>query len=285
VRGTPEAAAEKVQAHAATYYEEKWVHQPRRSLAGTTPLDAAGHALLRKKLRGVVQFIQDCAAGGLLSGYDFDRLRRKLGLLPATAAPADAPAAGAAGPDVAAMGAAELAGLKSEALSDEQLEQAFQAAHKLDAEELAASFGRALTARPPRPGGADRYPVYSFLLQQALKDGKADEALDLVNEGEKVDCESNEGRRRNDYELRRGQIHVKRKEADAAHDVFRRLIERAPDELKYRGAAAEAMLALRQGERALRFAEEGVEAARRRNDRDSEQYLLELAEAARRQKG
>jgi hypothetical protein len=45
------------------------------------------------------------------------------------------------------------------------------------------------------------------------------------------------------------------------------------------------MLSLRQGERALRFAEEGVTAARQANDRDSEQYLLELAAAAKKQMG
>jgi hypothetical protein len=100
-----------------------------------------------------------------------------------------------------------------------------------------------------------------------------------------VDCEQNEGRRRNDYELRRGQVHVKRGEADAAADVFQRLIERVPDELKYRGSAAEAMLTLKQGERALRFAEDGLAAARQRGDRDSEQYLQELAGAAKRQLG
>jgi hypothetical protein len=35
----------------------------------------------------------------------------------------------------------------------------------------------------------------------------------------------------------------------------------------------------------LRFAEEGVAAARQQNDRDSEQYLLELAAAAKKQMG
>ena len=100
-----------------------------------------------------------------------------------------------------------------------------------------------------------------------------------------MDCEQNEGRRRNDYELRRGQVHVKRGEADAAADVFQRLIERVPDELKYRGSAAEAMLTLKQAARALRFAEDGLAAARQHGDRDSEQYLLELAEAAKRQMG
>jgi tetratricopeptide (TPR) repeat protein len=279
----PNATA-KVMEHAQRYYEETWIHQPRRSLSGNTPIDAAGHAVLRKKLRGVVRFIQESAARSLLAGYDFDRLRHKLGLIEG-AAPAAATPTATGTADVRGMNATDLAGLKVESLTDEQLEQAFVAAQKLDAEDLAASFAHGLTSRPPRPDATDRFPLFAFLTQHALKNGQADAALDYVNEGERVDCEQNEGRRRNDYELRRGQVHVKRREADAAADVFQRLIERVPDELKYRGSAAEAMLTLKQAERAQRFAEDGLAVARQRGDRDSEQYLQELAEAAKRQKG
>ena len=275
----PNAPA-KVVEHAERYYEDTWIHQPRRSLNGNTPLDAAAHAGPRKKLRGVVQFIQDCSVGSLLSGYDFDRLRRKLGLVGGEA-PVVGPATGATA-DVSAMSAAELGGLNIETLTDDQLEQAFQAAQKLDAGDLAASFARGLTGRPSRADRTDKFPWYAYLTQHATKSGQLDAALDAVNEGERVDCEQNEGRRRNDYELRRGQVHVKRGEADAAHDVFQRLIERAPDELKYRGSAAEAMLTLKQGARALKFAEDGLAVARQRNDRDSEGYLQELAGAAKR---
>ena len=101
----PNAPA-KVADHAQRYYEETWLHQPRRSLTNVAPIDAAGHAGLRKKLRGVVQFIQDCAAGSLLAGYDFDRLRRKIGLIET---PAPSPGAYAyrsptlAAPEVSAM--------------------------------------------------------------------------------------------------------------------------------------------------------------------------------------
>jgi tetratricopeptide (TPR) repeat protein len=280
-RPSDAALTEKIHAHAQNYYEEIWVNKPRHSLSGNTPIDASGHPTLRKKLRGVIQFSEECAKGNQAFEYDFNRLRRKLGLFDGTAAPA---AAQASGPlDVAAMGTAELAALKVEALTNEQLEQAYQAAQKLDAEEIAAHFARGLVARPPQPDRPDQYPFYSYLTQHALKTGDTDAALDLVNEGEKADCERNEGKRRNEYELRRGHVHVKRGEADAAEDVFRRLIERAPAELKYRGAAAEAMLSLKQGARALRFAEEGLVAARQRNDRDTEQYLLELAAAAKKQ--
>ena len=62
----PNAAA-KVVEHAQRYYEETWPQQPRRSLAGATPVDAAEHKTLRKKLRGVVQFIQECATAACSS--------------------------------------------------------------------------------------------------------------------------------------------------------------------------------------------------------------------------
>jgi tetratricopeptide (TPR) repeat protein len=260
------------------YFEDTWVHQPLRSLGGVPPVDAAGHPQLAKKLAGVVQFVEECAAVTKQQPYDFDRLRRKLGLLAPEAVPA-----GKTGPDIAGMGTSELAGLTVDSLNDEQLEQAYQSALKLDAREVAGRFAKALVTRPVQPARLDRYPWYSYLVQQALVEGNTDHALNYINEGLKTDCEHNEGRRRNDYELRRGQIHAKRGEADQAQDVFDRLIERVPSELKFRGSAAEAMLSARQGSRALKFAEGGLAKAREQNNRDSEQYFLELLEAAKRQ--
>lgn len=286
-----EDVSQRVLEHVQKHYEETWIHKPRRSLSGNTPLDAVGHPTLRKHLRGVIQFIQDCAKGGMIANYDFDRLRRKLGLLDEPAASAAdfgvKPAANVAGSpvDIASMGTAELAALNASNLSDEQLEQAYQAAVKLDAEELAANFARNLIGRPMQPERTDRFPWYSYLTQYALRSDDKDAALDYINEGEKADCEHNEGRRRNEYELRRGQIHAKRGEVEQTAEVFQRLIERVPNNFRYRGSAAEAMLSLRQPARALRFAEEGVTAARQANDRDSEQYLQELASAAKKQMG
>jgi tetratricopeptide (TPR) repeat protein len=282
--------AQRVLDHTRKYYEELWINKPRRSLSGNTPVEAAAHPVLRKHLRGVVRFIQDCAKGGTLSSYDFDGLRRKLGLLGEPAGRAFQPDAAKSPPgkpdlQLDSMNAAELAALNVADLSDEQLERAYQTAVKLDAEEVAANFARNLIARPIRAEQTDRYPWYSYLTQFALKSGDKDAALDYINEGEKSDCEHNEGRRRNDYELRRGQVHVKRGEVEEAAGVFQRLIERVPNNFRYRGSAAESMLSLRQGARALRFAEEGVAAARQANDRDSEQYLQELAAAAKKQLG
>ncbi|HLN29083.1 MAG TPA: tetratricopeptide repeat protein [Gemmataceae bacterium] len=281
---TDQAEAERqVRDHVQRYFEDTWIHRPLRSLSGTAPIDAAGQPTLRKKLLGVVQFLQDCAAGPA-QAYDFDRLRRKLGILGGEA-PASPAAAAETAPAINAMGAAELSALQPDALAPEQLDEAWRTAQKLDAHELAGRFARAIIARPPAPGQADRYPSFNYLIQRALLDKNTDAALDLVNAGEKADCEQNEGRRRNDYELRRAQVLSKRGEADSARDVFERLIERDPGELKYRGSAAESMLSLKQGASALQFAEQGLAKAREKNDRDSEQYFLELVSAARKQVG
>jgi tetratricopeptide (TPR) repeat protein len=267
------------------YFEDSWIHRPLRALNNVPPVDAAGHGTLRKKLLGVIQFLQEC---GTVTNfpYDFDRLRHKLGVGPAAAAPAaGGPAAAQPAADIGAMNAAELAGLAPAALGDEQMEQAYQAALRLDARDLAGRFARELVGRPPRPEHPDRYPWYTHLVQQALAEGDTESALNYLNEGEKADCEHNEGRRRNEYELRRGQVLAKRGDAAEAQDVFDRLIARVPADMRYRSGAAEAMLSARQGARALKFAEEGLARARQQNDRDSEDHFKELVAAARRAAG
>lgn len=276
----PDEAKRRVRAHAEQFFEGVWLQRPLKTLGGVPPIDAAGHAVLKKKLRGVVQFLEQCARVRTLGDYDFNRLRRKLGLGDGATASTDAATA-----DVTALGASELAALSPEALSDEQLEQAWQTAQRLDAHELGRRFAQALTHRPPQADRTDRYPYYSYLIQRAVADGNLDAALDAVNEGEKADCEQNEGRRRNEYELRRAQVHARRGEPDAAHDVFDRLIQRDPTNTRTRAAAAEAMLALKQGARALRFAEEGLVEARKQKDRDAEGHLMELVAAAKKQTG
>jgi tetratricopeptide (TPR) repeat protein len=270
-----EQAAQRAIDHAGRFFEDTWIHRPRKALSNIAPVDAVGSPKLRRKVRGIIEFLRQCAAGGMLAGYDFGRVLRKLGVGDVTAAPAQA--------DIPSMGPAELAALKPEALSDEHLEQAYQTAYRLDAKEIAAHFAGALVARPVQPGKADRYPYFSFLVSRALAEGNSDAALDHINEGLRIDCESNEGKRREDYETRRAAVHVGRGEANEAEEVFDRLIQRLPRNFKVRGAAAESMLRLKQPKKALRFAEEGLKEARLANDRDAEGYLSDLAGAARKQ--
>ena len=182
------------------------------------------------------------------------------------------------------MNVAELAALSVENMDDTQLDQAQKAAQKLDAQELGVHFAQALVSRPVA-SESDRYATFAYLTQRALASGDLSAALGYVDSGEKHDCEHNQGRRRNDFELRRAQVLAKQGEAGSAKGVFERLIHRSPDDFRFRAAAAESMLSLKQGSDALRFAEEGLQLARAKNNRDSEQHFMELAAAARKQIG
>src|SRR5205823_3645695 len=115
--------------------------------------------------------------------------------------------------------------------------------------DVAARFAKAIVERPARTERPDRYPWFNHLINLALTEGKSDEALSYLDAGQKSDSEHNEGRRQNDYDLRRGQMHAKRGELDAAQSVFEALIARVPGEMRYRSSAAEAMLSARQGAR------------------------------------
>jgi tetratricopeptide (TPR) repeat protein len=284
VRAADEADAKKRMVEFfANYMEEEWIHIPRKSLGNVPPIDAAGHPVLRKKLRGIIGFVADCSdkVGEM---YDFDRLRRKVGLLEggnSATASVGAPAT----LDIGAFGAADLAALNAEVLSDPELEQAFQTAKKLDAGELAGKFARLLVGRPPTPEHPDRYAAVNHLVQSALAEGNTDAALAAVAEGEKIDSEHNGGKHANDFALRRGQLYAKRGEIDKAMAAFEQLIAQAPGELRYRGSAVEWLLAAKQPAKALQFAEEGLKKSREQNNRDSEQYFLELAGAAKKQGG
>ena len=129
------------------------------------------------------------------------------------------------------------------------MDQAYQAALKLDARELAGKFAEHLVERPAYAERPDRFPLYQLLINQAMTQGNLDAALDYLNDGERDDCENNEGKRRNEYELRRAQVHAKRGEFDDAERVYDALIARMPTELNVRVNAAETMLSGRQGPR------------------------------------
>jgi tetratricopeptide (TPR) repeat protein len=270
-----EEAIARVRESFAKFFEEEWLHRPLKSLGGVPPVDAGGHGVLRKKLGGVLQYLRECAVL-TKNPYDFDRLARKLGLADAAAPTPGAPL------DIASLGAAELAGLQVDTLSSPQLDQAYQTALKLDARELAGKFASLLVARPAYPERPDRFPLFQFLINQSVSQSNLDTALDYLNDGERDDCTSNEGKRRNEYELRRGQLHAKRGEIDQAKDVFDRLIARVPTELSYRVNAAETMLSAKQHDKALAYAKEGQAAATKANQRDLEGHFKELMAAAQR---
>jgi tetratricopeptide (TPR) repeat protein len=273
-----EEAAARVREVFEKYFEDEWLYRPLKSLNGVKPVDAGGDPVLRKKLRGVLLFLKECAAL-TRTPYDFERLTSKLGM--SSAAPAStSPADGASKPNIAALSAEQLAGVAPDTLSSAELDLAYQTALKLDARELAGKFASLLVGRPPYAERSDRFPLYQLLVNQATAQGNFDSALDYVNEGEADDCSNNEGKRRNEWELRRAQLHAKRGEYDQAKDVFDRLIARVPNEMSYRISATETMLSARQKEHALAYAKEGHAAAVKQKNRDLEGHFQELMSAA-----
>ncbi|MBN9524030.1 tetratricopeptide repeat protein [bacterium] len=304
-------AEEKLRAHAKNYFEELWLHRPLKALAGNNPLDAVGSSLLRKRVFGVVKFVADCFAGVVpqkrvgnqnvpIDVYDFALLRHKLGLEYVSAAPPHvdvppepepAPKAAPAAPAAPAkraigdMNAAELAALNVADATVGELEQAMRAALKLDARDLAVAFARAGVTKPHDPAHADRYPLYAAAVTGATAAGEFDQALDLLAQGEKFDTEHNGGARAVEFGLKKAQLFVKMKDADRAAAAFDALIAAHPEEGKFYTTAAEEMLRMKAGAKALAFAERGLAAARSSGNRDLEGHCQELVAAAKKTAG
>lgn len=310
------AAETKLKDHARHYFEDVWVHRPLRSLSGVPPVDAPGSKTLRKKLFGVVKFLDDCMEAVRprkqvgeelvpVETYDFADLRHKLGLEYVSAPPPDvkvpveAPASGQREPakssplgadtprspqkrEISALNAAELAGLDVAALSVEELDQAMRAALRLDARELAVAFAQAGILKPVDAAKPDRYPLYATAITGAMSEGDPARAVQLAEQGEKYDADHNDGNRAVEFGLKKAQLFVKTKDADRAAAAFEGLIARNPDEGKFYTTAAEEMLRMKNGAKALAFAEKGLETARRTNNRDLEGHCQELVAAARR---
>ncbi|MGL4551536.1 MAG: tetratricopeptide repeat protein, partial [Gemmataceae bacterium] len=85
-------AEQKALDHAGRFFEDTWVNRPRKSLSNMAPSAAVGSTKLRRKTRGIVEFLRQCAAGGMLATYDFGRILKKLGVGDPASAPAAAPA-------------------------------------------------------------------------------------------------------------------------------------------------------------------------------------------------
>jgi tetratricopeptide (TPR) repeat protein len=280
VVAAPSGSAEKAEQLAIevirSRLEGDWINRPLRSLGSVSPLDAAEHPVLRRKLLGVIRFLEDLMSWSKPGAYDFGRLRHKLRLKPL-----EAVAQGPGKPDFDAMNVAELTALDPAQLSDSELESAFQASRRLNAQELAAHFARVLVSRPANPERLDRYALFGHMIHVALDQGDYAGARELIEAGLKYDCEHNEGRRRNDYDLRLAQLHLRSGQIKEAVAAYERLTQRLPQDMDLLGRAAEAMLSARQPSQAAAFAERGLGVARSQGDRDRMAYFEELLAAAR----
>lgn len=297
------AAEDKLRGHAQHFFEEVWAHRPLKSLGGNSPLNAVGSKVMRKHVFGAIKFVEDCFTGIVphkkmgekvvpITVYEFDHLRHKLGLEYVSADPPKvnvpvekaAPAAVPLAPakrEITAMNAAELAALDTAAATADELEQAIRAAVKLDARELAVSFAQAGVTKPADPTKPDRYTFYATLITGATGEGDTAKALKLAADGAAFDAAHNAAKRATEYGLRKAQLFAKLKDVDSAAAEFEGLIARHPDDGKYYTGAAEEMLRLKAGAKALQFAERGLAKARELRNRDLEGHCQELVAAAK----
>jgi tetratricopeptide (TPR) repeat protein len=274
-----EQVNQKMRDRAREFFEETWIRRPLKSLGAVSPHDAVSDPLKRKRLLGTIRFMEECLGGAapradataVKSLYDFDRLRRKLGL-------AARSAAAGGDVDIDTLNVSALAALQPDALTDDRLSQAFQAALRLDASDLAAVFARHASARASI---ADRYPYFNHLIRAARELGEHDKLMELLVAGEQADAATNDSRRKDQYTLTRGQALARTGDSEGAYAVFKDAIDRSPNSLSLYAPATEAMLGRKQGSRALEFAELGLKQARAQNNRDAEQQFLELVAAAK----
>ena len=312
------AAESKLRDYARNFFENIWIHRPLLALNGNTLIDAVGSKLLRKRAFGVVKFMEDCLDAVQphkqigqelvpIEVYSFDAMRHKLGLeyisappphvnVPAEPmpepVPAPAPETPAAAPapatpavpakrEIGAMNAGELSALDVATMSVEELEQAMRAAIKIDARELAVAFAQAGVLKPFDPAKPDRYPLYAAAITGASSTGDLPRAVELAEQGEKYDAEHNASGRAVEFSLKKAQIFVKMKDSEKAAAAFDDLIAKHPDEGKFYTTAAEDMLRLKNGPKALSFAERGLAKAKDTGNRDLEGHCQELVGAAK----
>ncbi len=277
----PELVRTKREDAARAFFEDDWLKRPLQSLNGGTPLDAATHPTLKKRLGGIIKYIEESFYGGMDPTdemkkelpYDFDRLRKKLGL---------AGVAPGGGLDFDTIDVASLGTLDIVALTPTQLTSAFQAALRLDAPDLAGKFAKAATHLPQL---VDRYPFFQHLMTLARHDGDHARVMELLNEAAEADATTNAAKRSIQFVVMKGQALARGGKTDEAYDFFKKAVEALPNELSFYGPAAEAMLGKGMGTKAMEFITAGLALARSKNDRGAEGHFLELTEEAKRRGG
>jgi len=165
------------------FYENEWIHRPRRSLGDRSPLDAArsaraGDVVVRAKLAAVVNLREQLgdrhSARRLYHGYPFDRLRRRLGLELVDSGMVDPADLGCASP-------AELDQLDPAVLDDSILVEAVRSAVGLADDERTARLAAELFGRKPTMMFMVDLPTaVAPLVRRAMSQQRFDSALDWI---------------------------------------------------------------------------------------------------------
>jgi tetratricopeptide (TPR) repeat protein len=177
------SADERARGAIEHYFENVWIHRPRKALDEKSPLAAArdaggGDAVARAKLAAVVRLREQLgnrvSTKALYKGYPFDRLRRRLGLPLVDAGAVDKSDLGCADP-------AELDRLDLGTLDDMKLLDAAVSAAGLQDDARTAQMAEELVRRR-RPAAhlADWKPLISALVRRAISRDDPEAALSWI---------------------------------------------------------------------------------------------------------
>jgi hypothetical protein len=217
------------------FFDNVWIHIPRKGLDGLRPLEAGcvaatGDPVLRAKLEAVVTFREQLGSrtttGALYGGYPFDRLRRRLGLEPHSPDTVDAA-------DLTCASAAELDKLDPAALDVHRLAEAFESATGLRDDTRAARFAAELTSRGPDAVATSHVnlePLCATRIRDALARRDPTGALACLDQTAALDRAANGGRLERTLATWRAELLVRAGAPAAALEVFRELLAQNPND-------------------------------------------------------
>jgi tetratricopeptide (TPR) repeat protein len=261
-----------------SYYENTWIHRPRQSLDGLSPLAASldarrGDAVARSKLEAVVLVREQLggrpSAAALYQGYPFDRLRRRLGLEMVHPELVDPH-------DVSCASLPELQQIQPEDLDDPRLADAFHSAAGLRDDSLTARFAEELVHRAsPLLGQLDLSAVYAPLVRQAMQRRDTSQALTWL---EQARDGAGEALRRS-FDTWRAEILARCRRPEAAAQIYRELVEGSSSPAQTCLDAGETLLDQGHREHARGFLTQARDLARSENlpwvDKLAGRYLAE----------
>jgi tetratricopeptide (TPR) repeat protein len=246
------------------YFEDLWVHQPRQSLGGRTPLEAAaaaqrGDAIARARLAAVVGYREQLGARtsriAVYQGYPFDRLRRRLGLIEVGEGFGSVDAE-----DASCMSGPELDRLDPAALATPRLADAFTSSAYLGDDARTARFAAELVGRGSEAlAGLNVSALFAVLVRESLRLGEPDVALDWLARGHSLVGD----RQSRVFSVWSAEIHARTGEPDAALKVYQDLLAHPDATASEALDAAETLLDNGYPDHALPLLKEARDRARR----------------------
>jgi hypothetical protein len=174
------------------------------------------------------------------------------------------------------MNAAELSAISTETSTDDELKQAFAAARRLDANELATRFAQAIVQRAASVPGADCFIYDQHIIFQLLGEDRVERAYATTLKMIDRDVKQSQGKRSIDYRKLLVKVLLAGKRLpEARHELDKLLTEKA-DDLDLHVFATEELLRFGHKESAVKYAHEGKKLATSKQDRDRSAFFEDI---------